>query len=248
MNQITQQTNNNTQSIIQCNNLSLGYKDHQLTKNFSFSIEKGAWLGIIGDNGSGKSTFFKTILGEINPLSGQIKLFGNKPGKIANNRQISLIPQSRHIDTPDYLTAYQLLKASVNGHKMGLPILNKDQKQKLDNLILLVGAEDYINKPFQQLSGGQKKRVFLAQALLNQPQLLLLDEPLADLDLQAKHHFIHCLQKIHQEIPLTLLMVTHEMNEIHQYLSGFIHFHRGDVILTPNYPINHTFEDHCHHV
>lgn len=219
-----------------------------LTNPFSLSVYEGAWAGILGDNGSGKSTFLKTILGQIPPKSGEISLFSKPSGHYKINRKIGYIPQARQIDTPDRLTAFELLKASLTPYRLGLPFYRKKNISKIKDYVNLVGANHYIHSPFQQLSGGQKKRIYLAQALINEPKLLLLDEPLADLDLKAKHHFIHCLKQVHQQIPLTVLIITHEMNEMHSYLSDFIHFHNHDVVMTPNYPFKKAFEDHCHHV
>ncbi|MCF6765118.1 ATP-binding cassette domain-containing protein [Thiotrichales bacterium 19S3-7] len=235
--------------IIDCQNVILGYPNTPpLTNPFSFSILSGHWVGIIGDNGSGKSTLFKNILGDMVPQSGQLKVFNQPCGNKQNNRQIGYIPQARHIDTPEHLTAYELLKATRNGYRFGITLKRQQTIKKVNRYIELVGATNYANSAFRSLSGGQKKRIYLAQALINQPRLLLLDEPLADLDLNAKHRFIQCLQKVHAEIPITVLMITHEMNEMHQYLSDFIHFHNQNVILSPNYPFSKAFEDHCHHV
>ncbi|MCF6775859.1 ATP-binding cassette domain-containing protein [Thiotrichales bacterium 19X7-9] len=237
------------ETVIDCKNVVLGYANKKpLTNPFSFSITPGSWIGIIGDNGSGKSTFFKNILGDLTPRSGKLTVFNHPCGNKHNNRQIGYIPQSRHTDIPDHLTAFELLKATLNAYQFGIAYYSQKKINKIKQYIDLVGANDYAHATFKSLSGGQKKRIYLAQALINQPKLLLLDEPLADLDLQAKHNFIRCLQKVHAEIPITVLMITHEMNEMHQYLSDFIHFHNQNVILTPNYPFSKAFEDHCHHV
>ena len=83
---------------------------------------------------------------------------------------------------------------------------------------------NYMNQPFSTLSGGQKKRIYLAQALVNNPRLLLLDEPLADLDPNAKQHFIKALKSIHENRDLSLLIISHDMHEIAKHLDGFLHF------------------------
>ncbi|MDE4961465.1 ATP-binding cassette domain-containing protein, partial [Francisella tularensis] len=85
-------------------------------------------------------------------------------------------------------------------------------------------TQDYIHKPFKNLSGGQKKRVYLVQALINEPKILLLDEPLSDLDPDAKHQFLACLKEIHKKENNTLLIISHDMKEISTQLDAFIHF------------------------
>ncbi len=122
------------------------------------------------------------------------------------------------------MSGLTLIKSSYAGWRYGLPLLDKKLNSRVLELLELVGATAYQKQPFNTLSGGQKKRIFLAQALINQPKLLLLDEPLADLDPKAKQHFIQALQEIHEHQSLGLLIISHDMHEIASHLDGFIHF------------------------
>ncbi len=212
--------------MIECNNLVLGYKD-PLTEPFSLSIEDNKWLGIIGENGSGKSTFFRTILSEIKPLSGTIRIFDKTPGVF--NRLISYIPQEREINLADKMTGFTLIKSCHSAWKYGFDCLNNKLNHRIYELAELVGATSYILQPFNNLSGGQKKKIFLAQALINKPKLLLLDEPLADLDTKSKHHFIQTLRDINAKQKIGLLMISHDMHEIASYLDAFIHLKKSKV-------------------
>lgn len=207
--------------MIECNNLVLGYKQ-ALNQSFSLKISENKWLGVIGENGSGKSTLFKTILGNLKPLAGTITILRTAAG--TDNSFISYIPQEREINLSDKMSALSLIYNSFNGWHFGLPIISTKNKQAIKAVIELVGAEQYINQEFNTLSGGQKKRIYLAQALINQPKFLLLDEPLADLDPNAREHFIIALAKIHQQKKLGLMIISHDMHEIAHYLDGFIHF------------------------
>ncbi len=211
---------------IKCNDLVVGY-DSGLTKPFNLSIAENKWLGIIGENGIGKSTFIKTILGINQPIAGEIRVFDKKPK--SQNQYISYIPQEREINLSDNMSGFTLIKSSYRSWYYGLPLFNRKLKSKVLELLDLVGATKYMYQPFNTLSGGQKKRIYLAQALINQPKLLLLDEPLADLDPKAKQHFIQALQEIHQNQSLGLLIISHDMHEIATYLDGFIHFKDGMV-------------------
>ncbi|MEN9946267.1 MAG: hypothetical protein RLZZ293_653 [Pseudomonadota bacterium] len=207
--------------MIVCNDLVLGYNT-PITPKFNLTIEDNQWIGIIGKNGVGKSTFLKTILGNLTPVSGSLTILNQVPG--ASNRQISYIPQEREINLSDYMSGISLIMSSYQGWKWGLPWHNSKLNQQVLELIDLVGASSYANQPFNTLSGGQKKRIYLAQALINQPRLLLLDEPLADLDPHAKQHFIQSLQKIQQSRELGVLIISHDMHEIAEHLDAFIHF------------------------
>ena len=212
--------------MLSCTNLCLGY-ERPLSPSFNLSIANNKWIGIIGQNGIGKSTFLKTILGNLKAQSGELAILGCAPG-VANSK-IAYIPQERDINLSERMSGLTLISSTFNGGRYGLPWLGRAVKQRIAALITLVGATEYAHQPFNTLSGGQKKRIYLAQALVNQPQLLLLDEPLADLDPQAKQHFIQALQQIHQDSELGLLIISHDMHEIALHLDGFIHFRRDGV-------------------
>lgn len=207
--------------MILCKNLVLGY-DKAITPAFNLTIEDNLWIGIIGKNGAGKSTFLKSILGMLPVKNGQLSILGCNPGN--NNQSISYIPQEREINMSDRMSGTSLVMSSYTGWKFGLPWYTRKLRKHVADLIELVGATEYAHQPFSTLSGGQKKRIYLAQALVNQPKLLLLDEPLADLDPHAKQHFIEALQKIHKNRELGLLIISHDMHEIAMHLDAFIHF------------------------
>ncbi|WP_162896658.1 metal ABC transporter ATP-binding protein [Cysteiniphilum halobium] len=221
--------------MIQCNNLVIGHTPQfPLCNPFNLSIDQNQWLGIVGENGTGKSTFLKTILGFETPIAGSLTLFLQAPGK--NNQLISYIPQERELNLSPNTSALTLIKSSFNANRLGLPAFGKDVQQKAYNILQLVGALNYARKPFETLSGGQKKRIYLAQALINNPKLLLLDEPLSDLDPQAKQDFIQALKSIHAKQNITLLIISHDMHEIAHELDNFIHFKNQHVHLCQKLP------------
>lgn len=213
--------------MIDCKDLILGYNKEPISKPFSLHLPINQWFGIIGENGCGKSTFLKTILGNIKPISGSIQVLGKEPG--CTNDYIAYIPQEREINTSEYTSGLTLIELSYNGWHFGIPFLNLATRKKALDILELVGATKYMHQPFTTLSGGQKKRIYLAQALINQPKLLLLDEPLADLDPDAKGHFIEALNKIHKQHELSLLIISHDMHQIAMDLNGYIHFKQNEV-------------------
>lgn len=213
--------------MIECKNLVLGYKNTSISEPFDLTLPNNQWFGIIGENGCGKSTFMKTILGNIKPISGNIQVLDKKPGN--SNDSIAYIPQEREINTSEYTSGLTLIELSYNGWHFGIPFLNTATRKKALDILELVGATKYMHQPFSTLSGGQKKRIYLAQALINRPKLLLLDEPLADLDPEAKQHFIEALNKIHKQHELTLLIISHDMHQIAMNLDGYIHFKQTQV-------------------
>lgn len=211
--------------MIVCNNLVLGYHK-RLSLPFNLTVNNNQWLGIIGKNGCGKSTLLKTVLGNISALDGSIKVMDKLPG--VNNEDIAYIPQERELNVSNKTSALTVVELNYHGWHFGMPLCSNMVRKKSLELLELVGAGSYMRQPFVTLSGGQKKRVYLAQALINQPKLLLLDEPLADLDPHAKQSFIQSLTRIRKH-ELTLLIISHDMHEIAGYLDGFIHFKDGIV-------------------
>lgn len=222
------------ESIIKCHQLVLGYGKQALAKAFNLSVIENQWLGIVGENGSGKSTLLKSILGLQPILSGELLIFNKAPGRC--NQWISYIPQERVLNLGERISGRTIVKAACKANCFGLPLWGGSLNKKLDVLLATVGASTYANQPFQTLSGGQKKRLHLAQALINNPKLLLLDEPLSDLDPQAKHDFIHALKKIQQQQHITLLIISHDMQEVAHQLDNFIHFKEKHVHLCEKLP------------
>lgn len=206
--------------MIKCKNLVIGYKNKSISKLINLSIPTNAWVGIVGKNGVGKSTFFRTLLNEISAIAGEITIDNKK----VDTNIISYIPQEREINYEEKTSGLTLVKYSYKPNSWGLPFFNKNFKKKLNYLIDLTQTRDYIEKPFKDLSGGQKKRIYLIQALINEPKILLLDEPLSDLDPNAKQQFLQCLKEIHQKENITLLLISHDMKEISTQLDAFIHF------------------------
>ena len=207
--------------MIKTHNLVLGYKNQALTSPLNISIEENKWIGIVGRNGVGKSTFFKTILGKISSISGSILINNNTN---IDKNIISYIPQEREINVEEKTSGYTIVKYSYKPNKYGLPLFDKEFKKKLNFLIDLTETSSYIKKPFKDLSGGQKKRIYLIQALINSPKILLLDEPLSDLDPESKQEFIACLKEVHKKTNLTVLIISHDMQEICHQLDAFLHF------------------------
>lgn len=215
--------------MLKCNQLVLGYTDAMpLSQAFDLTLADNTWAGIIGVNGIGKSTFLKTILGIIPPISGKLSVLNAMPKQC--NAAISYIPQERETNLTQNMSGFSLINNSYHAWHYGINILDRKLKQRTIHLLELVNASSYMYQPFNTLSGGQKKRIYLAQALINEPRLLLLDEPLADLDPQARHNFIEALQQIRSEQNLGMLIIAHDMHEIASHLDSFIHFKAGGLI------------------
>lgn len=213
---------------IQAENLSIGF-DYPIVCNINLFISRGEFIGILGPNGSGKSTFFKTLLGFIKPLSGKILILGTKPEHGYAN--MGYMPQMRSQTPIVNLTARSILEASFKGTGYGLPIPSKEKTFAIEKVLVLVKAIDYADRPLRQLSGGERQRIYLAQALLDAPEILLLDEPLTNLDPNIQEKFISLLTDIQKNLNVTILFTAHDPNPLLRVMNRVLFFAKGKAII-----------------
>lgn len=216
-------------SVITTQDLDLGFDERPIVSNMTINIKKGEFIGILGPNGSGKSTFLRALLGLIKPLSGQIRVLGKTPTR--GNVNVGYMPQLRSQSSITSLTSRALLEAACDGYCLGLPIVSKKMKSEIQQLLGLVGATTYANRPFKQLSGGEKQRIYLAQALLGNPTILLLDEPLSNLDPKYQDIFIVLLNNIQKNLNVTILFTAHDPNPLLNIMSRVLFFANGKAAL-----------------
>jgi zinc/manganese transport system ATP-binding protein len=155
--------------IISADEMALGFGKRILVSHMTLAIQKGEFIGILGPNGSGKSTFLRAVLGLVKPVSGELRVLGKMPEH--GNNQIGYMPQLRRQAPMVHFTSRALLSATWNGLKPGLS--QPSQAHEVDRILALVKATVYADRPFHQLSGGEKQRIYLAQALLGNPPLLI---------------------------------------------------------------------------
>jgi len=212
-------------SVITINQLSITFNARPIIVNFSASIESGDFIGIFGSNGAGKSTLLKSILGLIKPTSGTILL----SGKLATrgNVAIGYMPQIRQLLHTNQLSGRARLLANLQGTRYGLPTINHAAEQQVNKILDLVNANHFADLPFNKLSGGERQRLLLAQALLNAPKILLLDEPLASLDPHQQENLIALIEKLRKKLNITILFTAHDFNPLMQVMSKIIYLANG---------------------
>lgn len=213
---------NSSRAIITTRDLSLGFKDRIIVSHISLDINKGEFIGIFGANGSGKTTFLKALLGLVQPAEGHILIFGQKPQH--GNKNVGYMPQLRSNDYVKNLTCETIIASSLNSTKLGLPLISRQQKKDIREVLRWVEASDYADRPFSQLSGGERQRVYLAQALLSRPSVLLLDEPLSGLDLRYQETFISVLCTIQKKLNSTILFTAHDPNPLLGIMDRVLYF------------------------
>ncbi|RDI42593.1 metal ABC transporter ATP-binding protein [Aquicella lusitana] len=220
----------NNHIVISTEHADIGYKGRQpVIENINISIRAGEFIGIFGPNGSGKSTFLRALLGLLKPLSGKINVLGAAPYQ--GHKQIGYMPQMRTHASVANLTGRAILSASFNGTRYGLPFLPKGKRLEIQKILELVNANSYADRPLHTLSGGEKQRIFLAQALLDKPDILLLDEPLANLDPRYQDTFIRLLQDIQQHLHVTILFSAHDPNPLLDVMNRVLYFAQRKAII-----------------
>lgn len=212
-------------------NVSVCLGGTRILNTVTADVEVGEFIGIFGPNGAGKSTLVKCILGLLPLAAGKISVFGSPPGR--ENRYIGYMPQSQNSLENTSLSAFSVMAAIINGNRWGLPWYNKAFRNKVIKSLHLVGAEHYAHRPFAVLSNGEKQHIALAQALLGEPRLLILDEPLANLDPHNQMHLIQCIQKIRRVTNATVLFVAHDVNPLLGVMDQVLYMAGGHSTIGP---------------
>jgi zinc/manganese transport system ATP-binding protein len=194
----------------------------------SLEIAAGEFAAILGPNGSGKTTLLRVLLGELALSRGAASVLGRPPG--ASKGQIGYLPQRRHFDAATRIRGVDLVRLGLDGARWGLP-LRRMRGGRVDQAIELVGAGAYAKRPIGSLSGWEQQRLLIAQALVSEPGLLILDEPLDSLDLPNQAAVAALLERICRERGVTILLVAHDVNPLLSYLDRVVYFGAGHAVV-----------------
>ena len=209
-------------SIIEIKNLSFCYHKQKILENINLEVEERDFLAIIGPNGGGKSTLLKLILG-INPIKdGSIKTFNELPKK--NLSKIGYVPQNTNVNTDFPIKVIEVVLMGHIGEKSPLFGYGKEEKMCALGALARVGMEDSANEKIGSLSGGQRQRVMIARALCAHPQILILDEPTASIDVDGQKQIYSLLQELNYSI--TIIVVSHDISVIMQYANKVVHINK----------------------
>ena len=209
-------------SIIEIKNLSFSYEKQRILENINLCVQEKDFLAIIGPNGGGKSTLLKLILG-INPVKdGSIHTFGEVPKK--NLAKIGYVPQNTNVNTDFPITVSEVVLMGHIGTKRPLFGYANEEKMCALGALSQVGMEKYANEKIGSLSGGQRQRVMIARALCAHPQILILDEPTASIDVEGQKQIYKLLQELNSYI--TIIVVSHDISVIMQYANTVVHINK----------------------
>jgi zinc/manganese transport system ATP-binding protein len=201
-------------------------------------IEPGEFVAVLGPNGAGKSTLLDVVLGLLPLSAGQVEVLGARPGP-ASARRIGYLPQRRNFDAATRIRGRDVVRLGLDGDRWGVPLpgrlsgASRRAAARVEEMIALVGAGAYASRPIGELSGGEQQRLLIAQALVRQPRMLLLDEPLDSLDLSNQGAVAGLVQRICKSEGVTVLLVAHDVNPILGYLDRVVYFAGGRGLAGP---------------
>ncbi len=216
-------------TVIALDHATLHVGDRAVLSHVSFAIEAGEFIGVLGPNGAGKTTLMRAILGLITPTQGSINVFGHKPQR--GSPDIGYLPQLRTVLPDLRVRGRDFIASSLNGERWGLPSLRGHDHGAIEQTLEAVGARDLAARPLSDMSGGERQRLLLAQALIGQPKLLLLDEPLISLDARHQEVAIDVVRKVCRERKITVLFSAHELNQLLGTLDRVLYLGNGQAVL-----------------
>lgn len=222
-----------TNTVITLDGVSVELGGRTIMNDVSFGIGKGEFVAILGPNGAGKTTLFKLLLGLLKPSRGDVRVLGAVPHRGDSN--IGYAPQHRVLETDLALRARDVVGFGLDGNKWGIGFGNHVRDKKIEAVMKEVDAYQFANAAVGHLSGGEQQRLLIAQALITDPQILLLDEPLSNLDISHAQEIIALLTEIAKRRTVTILLVSHDINPLLPAVNRVLYMAHGhSTIGTPD--------------
>lgn len=216
-------------NVIEFDRVTIEIGGQVVLENASFAIEPGEFIGVLGPNGAGKTTLMRAILGLLRPSTGTIRVFGRTPQR--GDADIGYVPQVRTVMPGLRVRGFDFVASSIRGDRWGLPTLGRAYRRTIDETLTAVGARDLADRALSDMSGGERQRLLLAQALLGEPRLLLLDEPLISLDQRHQESIIELIGRFVRDRNITVLFSAHELNQLIGALDRVLYLGNGHAAL-----------------
>jgi zinc/manganese transport system ATP-binding protein len=222
-------------AVLQMRGAACRVGDRVLWRDVDLDVGAGEFVAVLGPNGAGKSTLIKAVLGAVPLFAGTMSVLGRRPGEA--NEHIGYLPQRRTFPATLRIRGTDVVRLGLDGTRWGIPLPMAHRWSRrvradgvrVREMIELVGAEQYAERPIGELSGGEQQRLLIAQALASRPRMLLLDEPLDSLDLPNQSAVAALISRICRDDGVTVMMVAHDVNPILGYLDRVVYIAAGGV-------------------
>lgn len=208
-------------SQLVCKNISIAYEKENVVDTLSLTIEKGDYVSIIGENGTGKSSLLKGILGLVPIKSGQVDF-----DEGCSRKNIGYLSQQNPMQKDFPASVYEVVLSGCLKSKGFRPFFSKKEKELARSNLCKMGIENLRKSSYADLSGGQKQRVLLARALCATDRMIILDEPVTGLDPVATADMYHLVNKLNKDLGITIIMVTHDIDNALKYSNKILHLHK----------------------
>ena len=223
----------NESNAIEFQDAAVAVGGHTIWSNVTLGVPAGEFVAVLGPNGVGKSTLIKAALGLLPLSAGHARVLGRAPG--SSSREIGYLPQRRSFDAGLRIRGIDIVQLGIDGERWGIPALTRpsrrrDAARRIAEVVELVGATAYAHRPIGELSGGEQQRLLIAQALVQSPKLLLLDEPLDSLDLPTQGSIAALISQVSRDAGVTVMMVAHDVNPIISHLDRVIYLAGGGAV------------------
>ena len=216
-------------AVLELSGLRVRLGGRAVLQDIDLRVRPGEFVGVIGANGAGKTTLLKVILGLVRPDEGQVRIAGRD---VRDARSlVGYVPQSFSPDPDLPLRARDLVALGLDGARWGFSLGGRQRRGRIDEALSWVDAERYADQPIGRLSGGELQRLLVAQALIAQPRMVLLDEPLANLDLRSQDDVVDLVGRVAHERGVTVVLVTHDMNPLLPVMDRILYLARGQAAL-----------------
>jgi len=203
-------------AVIELENVWFAYNGSPILEDVNLLVKERDFLAIVGPNAGGKTTILRLILGLIKPTTGSVKVFGNSPVKART--RIGYMPQHTSLDTLFPVSVLDVVLMGRLGTGMHFGFYRKEDKDAAEEALKRVELFNIRSRPFSELSGGQSQRVLIARALVSRPELLLLDEPTANVDIAVETELYDLLDQLNKK--MTIVLVTHDLGFVSRYVKN----------------------------
>ncbi|MBE7186708.1 metal ABC transporter ATP-binding protein [Jatrophihabitans endophyticus] len=233
-------TGSTDRAVVELSQVAASVGGRTVWSHVDIIVRAGEFVAVLGPNGVGKSTLLKVVLGLVPATAGTVRVLGAPAGRA--NRRVGYLPQRRAFDPSTRIRGVDVVRLGLDGDRWGVPLPRwvpgsgaRDAMRRVDEVVELVGAGSYAHRPIGQCSGGEQQRLLIAQALIRNPDLLILDEPLDSLDVTNQASVSALIRDVCETRHVAVLLVAHDVNPILSYLDRVIYLaHGGAVMGTPD--------------